>query len=77
MSVATKIEKDWVEETIEHLPMLLTIAETARVLRMSERQVWRLASAGRLMMVNKGGKGSSRVVPRGSLERYLRSLEVA
>lgn len=65
----------WVDETLDNLPLLLTISETARLLRMSERQVYRLGETGRLTLVSKGGEGSRRVVPKVSIAKFLRSLE--
>lgn len=54
---------------------LLTIAETARMLRMSDRNLRRLIARGRIKAMRARQTGSSRVlIPREEIERYLRSL---
>jgi hypothetical protein len=44
---------------------------------MSDRHLFRLAERGFLAILRKGGEGSRSVVPKASLEKYLRSLEVS
>lgn len=69
---------DWVSDIVAALPALSTANEAARVLRMSPRNLRRLYTDGRLSVVRARESGSSRVlVPRLSIERYLRSLAVA
>lgn len=79
--VAKKEEKPelpaWVAESVKDLPAFLTLSETAQYLRVSERQVYRLAETGRLVMVSKGGQKSRRLIPKASVTTYLGSLEGA
>jgi hypothetical protein len=67
----------WVEQSIADLPIFLTIPEAAQALRGSERQMYRLAAEGRIVMISKGGKGSRKLIPRASIGEYLASREVA
>jgi hypothetical protein len=69
-------QADWVDATLDGQPPLLTIPEAARLLRMSERQIYRMGRSGRLALVSKGGEESRRVVPKVSIAKYLRALEV-
>lgn len=75
--LADKTVPAWIAESVADLPMMLTLSETAQFLRVSERQVYRLAEAGKLVMVSKGGEKSRRLVPKSSVTEYLKSLEVA
>lgn len=72
--VAKASNEDWVAAATAELPALLTIAETATYLRMSMRQVYRLADAGRIVMISKGGEGSRRLVPKAAIAKYLRQI---
>jgi excisionase family DNA binding protein len=67
----------WIAESVKDLPAFLTLSETAQYLRVSERQVYRLAETGRLVMMSKGGEKSRRLVPKASIVEYLRGLEAA
>ncbi|MES1188658.1 MAG: helix-turn-helix domain-containing protein [Myxococcales bacterium] len=67
----------WIVASVADLPAFLTLSETAQYLRVSERQVYRLAETGRLVMVSKGGEKSRRLVPKASIVEYLRGLEAA
>lgn len=73
----TPLETDWVQDVVAKLPPLMTISETAKVLRMSARNVSRNVARGRLAAVRTGvGGGSSRVlVARAELARFLRRLD--
>jgi excisionase family DNA binding protein len=65
-----------VSEAVADLRPLATVEETAKVLRVCTRQVRRLTVAGRLHAVRAAHGGSSRLlVPRASIEKYLRSLD--
>ncbi|MEO8905517.1 MAG: helix-turn-helix domain-containing protein [Polyangiaceae bacterium] len=67
----------WVKEAVAGLPPLVTVEELVTLLRTSRRQVYRLISDGRLPSVKQSEGGSSRnLVPRASVEKYLRGLEV-
>jgi excisionase family DNA binding protein len=67
----------WIVEMLEGLPPLLTTAEATTVLRMSRRHLYRLVAAGRLFRIRPNGSGSARLlIPRESVEAYLRSLYV-
>lgn len=66
---------DWVCDVVASLQPLVTVAEAARALRMSERNLRRLIVAGRIVRLRARESGSSRVlIPRREIERYLRSL---
>ncbi len=69
---------DWITEAVSSLPVLSTAKETADTLRMSQRQLRRLIVAERIPAIRGREGGSSRVlVPRASIEKYLRSLSVS
>jgi excisionase family DNA binding protein len=59
------------EETIE--PRLLTIADVARYLSVSEAQVYALVRSGQLPAVKLGGKGVWRI-DRQRLDDYIERL---
>jgi excisionase family DNA binding protein len=72
------ISTDWISETVQTLAPLATAKEAAAVLRMSQRQLRRLIIADRIPAIRGRESGSSRVlVPRASIEKYLRSLVVS
>lgn len=54
-------------------PMLLSAAEVARQLSISQRQVWRLVSSGELPAPVRVGERSSRF-RRADIEAYVDSL---
>lgn len=67
---------DWIAESIAELPPLVTKQEAAKTLRVSCRTIARLVARGHLRVLQHSTGGSSRVlIPRPSLEAYLRSLE--
>ncbi len=67
---------DWIDEAIADLPPILTVKEACSVLRTCNRNLRRMISAGRLHAVRPVESGSSRLlIPRASVERYLRSLD--
>ena len=69
------VNVDWVSEAVSHLPPIATANEVATVLRCSSRHVRRLVSIGRITGVHGAEGGSSRLlVPRASIESYLRGL---
>ena len=68
---------DWVAEAVASLPPLVTTGEAIATLRTSKRNLYRLVAAGRLHAVRQAERGSSRLlIPRASIEKYLRSLDV-
>ncbi len=69
----------WVREALEGLPAIVTIAEAARVLRMSGRNVRRLIAVGRIQSLKVcTGPGAGRVLfARSEVARFLESLAVA
>jgi excisionase family DNA binding protein len=72
----TTVESDWVAAAVGHLPSLVTVAEVVAVLRLSRRHLYRLVAAGKLMAVRHTEGGSSPLlIPRASIERYLRGLD--
>lgn len=72
------MSENWVTETLAGTPAIMTVEELVSLLRVSRRQVYRLLSNGRIHAVKQAEGGSSRhLVPRSSVEKYLRSLEVA
>jgi excisionase family DNA binding protein len=67
---------DWVGEALSGLPPMVTTSEATTLLRTSRRNLYRLVARGRLHAVRAAEAGSSPLlIPRSSLERYLRSLE--
>lgn len=71
-------DPDWITDVIAKLPTLLTVAEVTGVLRTSRRNLYRLTAAGRIHTLRASESGSSRLlIPRASLESYLRGIEVA
>ena len=66
---------DWIAEAVKDLPAITTAAEAAAVLRTSPRNLRRMVALGRITGVHGAEGGSSRLlVPRASLESYLRGL---
>jgi excisionase family DNA binding protein len=71
-------DTDWIAEVLAELPSLCTVAEAARLLRMSPRNVQRKLATGELHSVRGKHAGSSpNLIPRASLEKYLRRLDGA
>ncbi|MDQ2645069.1 MAG: helix-turn-helix domain-containing protein [Myxococcota bacterium] len=71
-------EPDWIAEVVAELPSLCTVAEAARLLRVSSRTVHRKLATGELRSVRGRQSGSApNLIPRSELGRYLRSLETA
>jgi excisionase family DNA binding protein len=69
---------DWITEAVASLPPLASASEASALLRCSPRQLRRLVAAGRLAGIRACETGSSRLlVPRASIERYLRGLDPA
>lgn len=67
----------WIAEVVAAVPPLASISETGKALRKSKQTVRRLVRTGRLHGVRAVESGSSPVlIPRASIESYLRSLEV-
>lgn len=74
----SRTDFDWISQALADFPPLCTLDECMAVLRCSRRTAYRLTASGRLHSVRAGVAGSARVlVPRSSLEAYLRSLEAA
>ncbi len=66
---------NWIVEALAGLPPILTTDEVCRVLRCTRRHLYRMQASGLIPGVRAKESGSSRVlVPRSSLEGYLRSL---
>jgi excisionase family DNA binding protein len=77
MTTHSPAARDWIEEALCDLPKVLTVKEALGVLRMSSRNLYRLVQLGRIHAVRPSEVGSSRLlIPRTSLESYLRALEV-
>jgi excisionase family DNA binding protein len=76
---AEKLEPElpqWIEDAIAALPALVTTDEAASALRMSKRTLARNLADGRIKSVRHGEGGAARrLIPRGALAAYLRSLE--
>lgn len=69
-------EDDWVTIALEGLKPIVTVQEAIEVLRTSRRNFYRLVSSGKVHAVKAAEAGSGRLlIPRKSLERYLRGLE--
>lgn len=63
---------DYLSELARELPLTLSAAEAADVLRVSERQLRRMIRAGELVAYRRTGSGSSRiVVPRLEVLRHM------
>jgi excisionase family DNA binding protein len=54
-------------------PVLLSVRETAKLLGLSERQVWRKLSRGEIPAVQLGGPGTAVRIDRDELVAWLRS----
>jgi excisionase family DNA binding protein len=68
----------WVDAVLATLPPLLTTEEAREVLRTSRRNLYRWIATGRLHAVKTAAGTSGRVlVPKPSIEAYLRALEPA
>lgn len=68
---------DWITEALRDAPAILTVPEACAILRCGRRNLYRLTAAGRLQGVRAHDSGSARVlIPRASVEHYLRSLVV-
>jgi excisionase family DNA binding protein len=68
---------DWVTEALAEFPPLGTTEHVTTLLQTSQRNLYRLVSAGRIHAVRAKDSGSSRLLfPKSSVEKYLRSLEV-
>jgi len=66
---------DWIAEALAPLPAICTANEAATVLRTTPRNLRRMISLGRLTGFHGAEGGSSRLmVPRASIESYLRGL---
>lgn len=67
--------QDWITETVSSLPALCTADEASGVLRTSPRNLRRMVALGRITGVHFAPGGSSRMlVPRSSIENFLRGL---
>jgi len=67
---------DWVACALDGLPKILTSPEVQGVLRTSRRNLYRLVASGRIHAVRAAEGGSSRLlIPKTSLEKYLRALD--
>jgi excisionase family DNA binding protein len=68
--------QDWIGEVVADLKPLATVKEAIVVLRTSRRNIYRLIAAGKIHAVRPAEEGSSPyLIPRASIEKYLRSLE--
>ncbi len=71
-----KPNEDWVAEALAGLPALLTVQEAMPVIRTSRRQFYRLVASGKIHAIKATEAQPGRLlIPRGSLEKYLRSLD--
>lgn len=75
---------DWASTVVAGKPPLLTAKEAQELLRTTRRNLYRMAEAGKITTVKHGesggrGKGGSSrlLIVTASIERHLRSLEVA
>jgi len=69
---------DWIADTVAGLAPLTTASEAAAALRTSPRNLRRMIVDGRIHAVRAKDAGSSRVlIPRASIESYLRGLLVS
>ena len=69
------MSQDWITEAVSTLPPICTAKEAATVLRTTGRNLRRMIARGRLLGVHGAEGGSSRLlVPRASIESYLRGL---
>jgi excisionase family DNA binding protein len=77
MPTHTAVDPDWIADVLVDLPKVLTSKEAQKALRTSQRNLYRLVKAGRIHAVRGSESGSSRLlIPRASVEAYLRGLEV-
>lgn len=68
----------WITEALADLPPIVTVEEAADVIRTTRRNLYRMVAAGRLHAVKAAEGGSGRLlIPRASLEKYLRRLDGA
>lgn len=66
----------WATELVGDLPALLTVEEVMGTLRCSRRHLSRLTATGKLLGLRDKHAGNSRLlIPKKSLEEYLRGLE--
>jgi excisionase family DNA binding protein len=65
----------WIEDLAASLPQLLTLAQTAELLRIHERTVHRMLRDGRLRSIRHAPlPGARHLIPRAELMRYLSTL---
>lgn len=66
----------WVSDVLTDVAPILTLLEVAKLLRMSERNVRRLVSIGRIHSIKvSSGPGASRVLfARGEIARLLEEM---
>jgi excisionase family DNA binding protein len=71
-------QTDWIAEVVSELPPICNVVEAYTVLRTTRRNIYRLVASGRLHAVRPAAGGSARLlVPRSSIETYLRRLDEA
>ena len=69
-------QTDWIAQVVAELPPICNVVEAYTVLRTTRRNIHRLVASGRLHAVRPAAGGSARLlVPRASIEQYLRRLE--
>jgi excisionase family DNA binding protein len=66
----------WVEEAVAGLPVLVTTAEATKVLRTTQRNLYRWIAIGKITAVKDTCGGSTRVlIPKSALVKYLSGLQ--
>ena len=65
----------WIQDLAASLPPMLSLAETAELLRIHERTVHRMLRDGRLRSIRRVPlPGARHLIPRAELVRYLATL---
>jgi excisionase family DNA binding protein len=69
---ATHGPSDWADAIVAALPELCTTKQTAQILNVSLRQLYRYIAAGRLPLVRPGGTKTIRI-PKAAVAEFVRS----
>ena len=63
---------DWADAIVSTLPELCTTKQTAGILNVSRRQLYRYIAAGKLPLVRPGGAKTIRI-PKAAIAQFVRS----
>ena len=65
-------DAEYIQDSLSHLPPVMTVAEAAEAIKLSKRHVLRLIARGSIRVLRTGASARSRVlIPRQSLIEFL------